>query len=41
MVLYWEWVVSAPMYGGKQGAYYRQMIEKYFPVEKLQAMIDK
>ncbi len=41
MVLYWEWVSDAPMYGGEQGAYYRKMIEQNFPIEKLQAMIDK
>ena len=41
MVVYWEWVSDFPMYGGAQGAYYRKMIEKNFPIEKLQAMIDK
>ena len=41
MVLYWSWISDFPMYGGAQGVYYRKMIEKKFPVEKLQAMIDK
>ena len=41
MVLYWDWVGDAPMYGGAQGEYYRKMIEENFPVEKLQKMIDK
>ena len=41
MVLYWSWVSDFPMYGGAQGVYYRKMIEDNFPIDKLQAMIDK
>jgi hypothetical protein len=41
MVLYWGWATNFPLYGGAQGDYYRKMIEANFPIEKLQAMIDK
>jgi hypothetical protein len=41
MVLYWKWVSNFPNYGGEQGVYYKKMLETNFPIEKLQAMIDK
>ena len=41
MVVYWKWVSDWPKYGGEQGAYYKKMLETNFPIEKLQAMIDK
>ncbi len=41
MVVYWKWVSDFPLYGGEQGVYYRKMLEANFPIEKLQAMIDK
>jgi hypothetical protein len=41
MVVYWKWVSDFPNYGGAQGVYYRKMLEANFPIEKLQAMIDK
>ena len=41
MVLYWGWVSDFPKYGGEQGVYYKKMLEANFPIEKLQAMIDK
>jgi hypothetical protein len=41
MVVNWKWVSNFPMYGGEQGVYYKKMIEANFPIEKLQAMIDK
>lgn len=41
MILYWGWVSDFPKYGGEQGVYYRKMLEANFPIEKLQAMIDK
>jgi hypothetical protein len=41
MVMYWTWTSDFPMYGGEQGVHYRKMLEANFPIEKLQAMIDK
>jgi hypothetical protein len=43
IVLYWSWNEGASegFAGGAQGAYYRKMLEANFPIEKLQAMIDK
>jgi hypothetical protein len=41
MVVYWKWVSNFPMYGGAQGEYYKKILEANFPIEKLQAMIDK
>jgi hypothetical protein len=41
MVMYWAWTSDFPMYGGEQGVYYKKMLESNFPIEKLQAMIDK
>jgi hypothetical protein len=41
MIVYWKWVSDWPKYGGEQGAYYKKMLETNFPIEKLQAMIDK
>jgi len=41
IVLYWKWVSNFPLLGGAQGEYYSKIMEANFPVEKLQAMIDK
>ena len=41
MVLYWSWTSNFPFYGGAQGEYYKKTLEANFPIEKLQAMIDK
>lgn len=41
MIVYWKWVSDWPKYGGTQGEYYKKMLETNFPIEKLQAMIDK
>ncbi|HSU27351.1 MAG TPA: hypothetical protein VLJ68_03155, partial [Chitinophagaceae bacterium] len=41
MVLYWKWTSDFPMYGGEQGVYFKKTLEAHFPIEKLQAMIDK
>jgi hypothetical protein len=36
----WTWSDYLPV-GGAAGMYYRKMLEENFPIEKLQAMIDK
>ncbi|MGZ8558089.1 MAG: hypothetical protein ACXWWC_07150 [Chitinophagaceae bacterium] len=41
IVLYWSWVSDLPLRGGAQGEHYSKIIEANFPIEKLQAMIDK
>ncbi len=40
IVMYWTWSDYLPV-GGAAGMYYRKMLEENFPIEKLQAMIDK
>ncbi len=39
--IFWKWLSDAPKFGGAQGEYFRKMLEANFPIEKLQAMIDK
>ena len=41
IVLYWSWVSDFPLLGGAQGEYYSKIMEANFPIDKLQAMIDK
>ena len=41
IVLHWKWVSNFPLLGGAQGEYYSKIMEANFPIEKLQAMIDK
>lgn len=40
IVVRWTWSEFMPA-GGAAGKYYRKMLEENFPIEKLQAMIDK
>lgn len=41
LVLVWSWDDGLPEYGGTAGLYFKKMFEANFPIEKLQAMIDK
>jgi len=41
IVLYWSWESNFPLLGGAQGEYYSKVMEAHFPIEKLQAMLDK
>jgi hypothetical protein len=41
LVLAWSWDDFLPEYGGAAGLYFKKMFEANFPIEKLQAMIDR
>jgi len=41
IVLHWSFISDFPLLGGAQGDYYNKIMKANFPIEKLQAMIDK